>query len=57
MMNKTREALIDRMIHIYGFENPIVIDFCRMCEMDCYSDKALTTTVECHEMYPITGGD
>ena len=54
-MSDLRDKLITRMIRIYGFENPIVIDFCRMCEMECYSDKALTTTVECHEMYPIIG--
>ena len=53
-MNEYRENLIDRMIRIYGFESPIVIDFCRMCEMTCMSDKALTTIVECHEEYPIT---
>ena len=53
-MNELREKLIDRMIHIYGFENPIVIDFCKMCEMTCMSDKALTTIVECHDEYPIT---
>ena len=53
-MNELREKLIDRMIRIYGFENPIVIDFCKMCEMSCMSDKALTTIVECHEEYPIT---
>lgn len=27
-----REKLIDRMTHIYGFENPIVIEFCKVCE-------------------------
>lgn len=27
-----REKLIDRMIHMYGFENPIVIEFCKVCE-------------------------
>lgn len=52
-MSKLREELVDRMIQVYGFENPIVVGFCRMCEMDCFSDKALTTTVECHEMYPV----
>ena len=56
-MTDKREHLIDRMIHIYGFEHPIVLDFCKMCEMDCMSDKALTTTVECHEMYPVLDED
>ena len=53
-MNELREKLIDRMIRIYGFENPIVLDFCKLCESEWMSDEALTTTVECHEMYPIT---
>jgi len=53
-MNEYREKLIDRMTKIYGLESPIVIDFCRLCESSWMSDKALTTTVECHEAYPIT---
>ena len=53
-MNELREKLIDRMIRIYGFEHEIVLDFCKMCKMDCMSDQALTTIVECHEEYPIT---
>lgn len=52
-MNELREKLIDRMINIYGFEHEIVLDFCKMCGMTCMSDKALTTIVECHEMYPV----
>ena len=27
-----REELMNRMIRLYGFENPITIDFCRLCE-------------------------
>ncbi len=52
-MNETRERLIDRMIKIYGFEHPVVLDFCKLCECEWMSDKALETTVECHEEYPI----
>ena len=33
-MNKYREQLVDRMIHIYGYENEIVIKFCEICEKD-----------------------
>ena len=31
-MNDFRENLLDRMIRIYGFEDPVVISFCRLCE-------------------------
>ena len=47
-MSKFRESLVDRMIRIYGFENPIVIDFCRCCETfpnDEAHDKTLRTLV------------
>ena len=51
-MNKIREQLIDRMIRLYGFESPITIDFCRLCEewadTEAY-DNALATLVKCHE--------
>jgi hypothetical protein len=52
-MSETRERLIDRMIKVYGFEHPVVLDFCKLCECEWMSDQALTTTVECHEEYPI----
>ena len=54
-MNKIREQLADRMIRLYGFESPITIDFCRLCEewpnAEAY-DNALTTLVKCHEETP-----
>ena len=53
-MNELREKLIDRMIRIYGFENPNVIAFAKLCESDWMPDKALVTFVECHEEYPVT---
>ena len=53
-MNDLREKLIDRMIAIYGFENPNVIAFAKLCESDWMPDKALVTFVECHEEYPVT---
>ena len=55
-MNEIRENLIDRMIRIYGFENPIVIDFCRLCETFPTGeiiDKELEILVNCHETYPV----
>ena len=54
-MNKIREQLADRMIRLYGFESPITIDFCRLCEewpsTEAY-DSALATLVKCHEEAP-----
>lgn len=50
-----RENLMDRMIKIYGFENPIVIEFCRLCEAwesNEWNDKVLTLLVEAHEANP-----
>ena len=54
-MTTYREHLIDRMTHIYGLENPIVIEFCRYCENWADSeenDNLLTSYVETHEDYP-----
>jgi len=55
-MTTYRENLVDRLCRIYGFENPIVIDFCRMCEnwgVNDWNDKVLTLLVEAHEADPI----
>ena len=49
------EQLIERMIHIYGFENPIVIEFCKLCEAwkDIEDrDRLLEVIVISHEAYP-----
>jgi hypothetical protein len=50
-----REKLIDRLIHIYGFENPIVIEFCRLCEKwenGKEKDELLEVIVKWHEEFP-----
>jgi len=55
-MTKARENFINAMIRIYGFENPIVIDFCKLCEslpQDEAHDKVLRTLVIVHEECPI----
>lgn len=52
-MSLYRESLVDRMIQIYGFESPIVIDFCEFCEDENFTDDALTVVVESHELYPV----
>lgn len=50
-----REELMNRMIRLYGFESPITIDFCRLCEewsnTEAY-DNALATLAKCHEEMP-----
>lgn len=54
-MTNRRERLINRMIRIYGFENPIVTEFRRMCEewaISEWNDQCLTTLVEAHEAHP-----
>ncbi len=54
-MNENREKLIDRMIAIYGFEHPIVIEFCRLCERwedNNWNNKILQLMVEAHEADP-----
>lgn len=53
-MTEYREQLLDRMIHAYNLEHPLVIAFARLCMQDDISDKSLTSSVECHERYPIT---
>ena len=54
-MSAYRENLIDRMIAIYGFENPIVIEFAEWCERqeeNDWNNKMLTILVEAHEAEP-----
>ncbi len=54
-MSVYRENLIDRMCHIYGLENPIVIEFARMCEKweeNEWNNKVLRILVEAHEAEP-----
>lgn len=54
-MTNFRENLLDRMIAIYGLENPIVIEFCRLCEKwedNEWNDKVLRYLVEAHEADP-----
>lgn len=51
-MTNFRNSLIDRMVSLYGLENPIVVDFCQMCERldnNDWNDKCLAIVVACHE--------
>lgn len=53
-MTDYREQLLDRMIHTYNLEHPLVIAFAYQCMRDDISDKSLTSSVEYHERYPMT---
>lgn len=55
-MTTYRENLLDRMIHLYGFENPMVIQFADMCEKyanNAWNDDVLRLLVEAHEADPV----
>lgn len=56
-MNAMKEALLDRMIKIYGFEHPCVIEFCKLCENPNYNEVLLEIVVECHEANPCLEDD
>jgi len=55
-MTTYRERLLDRMIALYGLENPIVIEFAGMCEKygdNSWNDDFLRLLVEAHEADPV----
>ena len=55
-MTAYREHLVDRLIRIYGFEDPIVIQFAEMCERyadNSWNDDILRLLVEAHEADPV----
>lgn len=59
-MTEYRGKLLDRMIRIYGFEHPIVVEFAKLCESypatSAY-DRSLTCLVESHEEFPMIEED
>lgn len=50
--NKMKEELLTKMIRIYGFENPAVIQFAELMEKNV-DTKILETIVKAHEDFPI----
>ena len=55
-MTTYREKLLDRLIAIYGLENPIVIQFADMCEKygdNAFNDDILRLLVDAHEADPV----
>ena len=54
-MNKIREDYINRMIAIYGFEHPCVVQFRSICEDwadNDWNNTVLRLLVEAHEADP-----
>ena len=47
----TIETLIDRMIALYGYEDRVVVTFCRACESGLATIEQLTAIVENHEKW------
>lgn len=57
-MTDFRNDLLTRMIRIYGFEHPLVVQFAESCNAYTFPDlapmwdKCLETIVKCHEEHP-----
>ena len=54
-MTEFRENLLTRMIHLYGMEDSLVIEFARLCEEwedNDWNNFALEILVEAHEDCP-----
>lgn len=60
-MTGFRSRLLDKMIRIYGFEHPLVIQFAISCESYTSAelaplwDNILENIVKCHERHPYRG--
>ena len=52
-MSNYCESLINRMINLYGYEHPAVIQFAELAERGCCNDNVLRVIVESHETYPL----
>lgn len=55
MMTPYREELATRLIRLYGFENDIVVEFFKLCEVlldNEWNKNLLTILVEAHEEDP-----
>lgn len=59
-MTNFRNNLIDRMVHVYGLEHPLVIAFVGWCEEweeNEWNDKILANLVAGHEADPVVIGE
>lgn len=43
------DDLMERMIHLYGFEHSATIQFCRLCETERYTRDEMKLLLEMHE--------
>jgi hypothetical protein len=50
-----REALLERVIRVYGFEHEITIGFAKLCENELFSDACLEALCIAHECFPYHG--
>lgn len=54
MYNKERrEELLTEMIHLYGFEHEVVIQFAQIMARPVISDETLETIVKAHKEFPM----
>ena len=54
MYNKAkREELLTEMIHLYGFEHEVVIQFAQIMARPAISDETLETLVKEHKKNPM----
>lgn len=54
-MTAYRENLVDRVIHVYGYEHPMTVRFAQMCEIldnTAENDQALADLVQDYEKAP-----
>lgn len=56
-MSEFRESLLTRVIHLYGFEHPLTLEFAELLCDTSLSDKCLETLVSVHEAHPMTQYD
>lgn len=59
-MSEKRKELVNRIIRLYGHENPITIQFTQMCEeydANAWNEAVLNLLVEAHEFAAVCGVD
>lgn len=59
-MSEERKELVNRIIRLYGHENPITIQFAQMCEEydeTRWNNAVLNLLVESHEFAAVCGVD
>lgn len=52
----TREEMLTKIIHLYGFEHPVTIQFAQMCETmedNDWNNQTLEILVKSHQANPV----